>query len=566
MLTNHVAPRATTNDRVYALVRGVLLLLIIGCTALFADAALTPSFVAAVSLAAGYVMLVSGVVFIAQAQPFLHWLYAADLLMVSFLGLLAPGAFTSYAPWMLIPLVAAALQVGRKYLLLLSTLAIVALSILLFKPGAPADLRGFTSQAAMYAILPLMFHVLVERRSQQERQRVAEAEQQIKQIAAHAEGARDRMHALYQAAVSLHAVEHATNILETTLTECARVLPYSSGVVLLSSGASDEVTVVASRNVQASETMQCFKVGTGILGVVLRGGPGGVVCRPSDEPELALLPSLSSRATVLLVPLRSGGKTYGLVLFGSDEPQFTLEQMEMVTLLAGYGLVALQNMHLISDLKAERESLLVREEEVRKQLNRDLHDGPAQALAAIALSVDHIKRLYELEPERVVAELDLLKERAVRANHEVRTLLFELRPLVLETQGLLSALEQYVERFKENDRPRIILRADTSVPPLSKRTQSALFGVVQEAVNNALKHAQAQHIWIRLSEQAGEITLVVQDDGQGFDIAETQASYDKRGSFGLISLQERAQFIGGKTELLSTPGQGTTVRVRVPVS
>jgi signal transduction histidine kinase len=93
-----------------------------------------------------------------------------------------------------------------------------------------------------------------------------------------------------------------------------------------------------------------------------------------------------------------------------------------------------------------------------------------------------------------------------------------------------------------------------------------LFGVVQEAVNNALKHAQAQNIWIRLSEQGREISLVVQDDGCGFDLQAVQASYDERGSFGLISLNERTALVGGKTELISAPGQGTTVRVRVPVS
>lgn len=166
----------------------------------------------------------------------------------------------------------------------------------------------------------------------------------------------------------------------------------------------------------------------------------------------------------------------------------------------------------------------------------------------------------------MVPELDALKDRAQRANHEVRTLLFELRPLVLETQGLVTALEQYVQRFENQPKPRIVLRADTSVPPLTKRTQSALFGVVQEAVNNALKHAHADHIWIRLSEQAREVTLVIQDDGRGFDLQAVQASYDERGSFGLLSLNERTALVGGSTELTSAPGQGTTVRVKVPVS
>lgn len=570
MLSDRAAPwllRVSTGDHLYVFVRWLMLLLIfVGSTFLHNTADSTSPSARIIWIAAGYALLASIAAFMPQTRPFLPWLYAVDLLLIAVVGLVVPGSFTSYTPWLLVPLVAAALQVRRVYLLVLSTLAIIVSSFLLVKAGGSPDLFSFTSHAAMYAFLPLLFHVLVEQRSLQDQERLKQAEQKMAQITAHAAGARDRMHALYEAAVSLHTVEHATNILETMLTECARLLPYSCGVVLLSTGTTDEVSVVASRNVQPSETVARLKVGTGILGVVLRGGPGGVVCRPHEEHELVNLPSLRNCTAMLLVPLRSANKTYGLVLFGSDQPEFTLEQMEMVTLLTGYALVALQNTHLIADLKAEQESLLAREEEVRKQLNRDLHDGPAQALVAISMSIDHIKRLLQVEPDRALDELDQLKQRAQRANHEVRTLLFELRPLVLETQGLISALEQYVERFQNTDGPRIILRADTSIPLLSKRTQSAVFGVVQEAVNNAIKHAHAQNIWIRLSEQAGEISLVVQDDGRGFDVAAVQSSYDQRGSFGLLSLHERTQIVGGETELVSAPGQGTTIRVKVPVS
>ncbi len=567
MIASRVLPRSlgsTSLGRIYALVRCLVLLFI--TAAAVASGALDPLFRWTLLASAVYAVITGGMALLPAAQRVLPWLYATDLLVIVGVGWTGQGPASTYAPWLLVPLMVAAFHMRRPTILALSTVAIVGASVLMFKQGSAPDLFSFIMQAAIYAMLPLLFHVLADQRSQQAREEIVKAEQQVKEVAAHAEGTRDRMHALYQAVVSLHTVEHATNILETTLTECARVLPYTSGVVVLSTGMLDEVAVVASRNVQPQETTQRFKVGTGILGVVLRGGPGGVVSRPGDEPELTCLPSLRAHPTVLLVPLRANGKTFGLVLFGSDEPQFSLEQMEMVTLLVGYGLIALQNVRLIADLKTERESLLAREEEVRKQLNRDLHDGPAQALAAITMTVDHIKRLHELEPERVVPELDALKDRAQRANHEVRTLLFELRPLVLETQGLITALEQYVQRFENQPKPRIVLRADTSVPPLTKRTQSALFGVVQEAVNNALKHAHADTIWIRLSEQAREVTLVIQDDGRGFDLQAVQASYDERGSFGLLSLNERTALVGGSTEITSAPGQGTTVRVKVPVS
>ncbi len=279
-----------------------------------------------------------------------------------------------------------------------------------------------------------------------------------------------------------------------------------------------------------------------------------------------MLPSLSRQRTVLILPLRSARRTFGLVLFGSDEEQITVEQMDMAMTVASYGLVALQNTQLIVELRAERENLLAREEEVRKQLNRDLHDGPAQSLAAITMTLGFLKRLYETEPQRVLPELDKLATVAQRANHEVRTLLFELRPLVLETQGLVPTLRQYLERFEQNQvGPKIALVVGEDVGPLPKRVQGTLFNIVQESTNNACKHADAQHIWIQIVKHADDITLTIQDDGKGFDLQSVKASYDQRGSFGLLSLEERARLVGGQAEILSAPGAGTTVRVVVPI-
>jgi signal transduction histidine kinase len=113
--------------------------------------------------------------------------------------------------------------------------------------------------------------------------------------------------------------------------------------------------------------------------------------------------------------------------------------------------------------------------------------------------------------------------------------------------------------------PQIILEGGEDIGPLTKRVQGTLFNIVQESTNNTIKHAQAKHIWIKLTAKAGEVQFTVQDDGKGFDLQAVKASYDKRGSFGLLSLEERARLVGGSAELLSAPGAGTTVRVVVPL-
>jgi len=283
------------------------------------------------------------------------------------------------------------------------------------------------------------------------------------------------------------------------------------------------------------------------------------------DPELMLFTSLQRCHTACLLPLRFGLTAYGTMVFARErDGAFTDEEVEKLAALASYALVALQNAQLIYDLQQERTKLLSKEEEVRHQLARDLHDGPAQALAAITMNVEFIKRLLDRDPQRVLPELDKLGQLAKRTTHEVRTMLFELRPLALETQGLDVTLQQYFERFRDNP-TNIILEADKIDAHLDTKVEGTLFNIIQEAVNNALKHAKAQHIWVRLIQTPTTLETIIEDDGRGFDVEKVRASYDQRGSFGLLNIEERASLMGGVAEVTSTPGKGTMWKVIVPL-
>ena len=144
-------------------------------------------------------------------------------------------------------------------------------------------------------------------------------------------------------------------------------------------------------------------------------------------------------------------------------------------------------------------------------------------------------------------------------------MLFELRPLVLETQGLEVTLQQYLERFQGSG-PQIILDSAGVTANLDTKTEGTLFNIIQESINNALKYAKAQHVWVRLKQTPTTLEVTVQDDGRGFDLQKVLDSYEKRGSFGLLNIEERAKLIGGTSELISAPGHGTTVRVIVPLT
>ena len=174
-------------------------------------------------------------------------------------------------------------------------------------------------------------------------------------------------------------------------------------------------------------------------------------------------------------------------------------------------------------------------------------------------------------PEIVIDELNSMLDLAQRASHQLRTLLFELRPLVLETKGLVAALEKFIERHQEEEdyvQLHLVCKSDTKDEQISrfeKQTETALFAVIQEAVNNALKYAQANHIFVRLSQEQDQLTITVSDDGAGFDVAAVLGSYEERGSYGMVNLKERVALANGQYRLDSAPGKGTKLEITVPI-
>jgi signal transduction histidine kinase len=216
----------------------------------------------------------------------------------------------------------------------------------------------------------------------------------------------------------------------------------------------------------------------------------------------------------------------------------------------------------------ERDRMIEVQEEARNKLARDLHGGPTQSVAAIAMRVNLTRRMLESDPKAVGEELGRIEELARRTSKEIRHMLFTLRPLVLESQGLVAALQAMSEKTKETFSQNVLIEIDGNVvKDMEVGKQGVIFFIVEEAVNNARKHAQADHIWVRLRALAEEITLLeIQDDGVGFDVEAVNRAYDKRGSLGMINLRERAELVNGLLNVQSAPGKGTKVQVYIPLT
>jgi signal transduction histidine kinase len=311
----------------------------------------------------------------------------------------------------------------------------------------------------------------------------------------------------------------------------------------------------------------------GIAGWVATHGIGQIVNDVEQDPRfydgIGREVDFVTRS-IVCVPMRVKDRVVGVMQLlnkRSGEP-FTDQDLQLLNTLAAQAGIAVDNARLYQSLKEERDRLLSKEEEVRKQIARDLHDGPTQGVAAIAMNIEFIKRLLTAMPERVPSELETLSDLVTKTSHNIRTLLFELRPLGLETQGLLPTLQQYVARWRDPSGSNVQLRleAPANVPRLPHESEAAIFIILQEAVNNARKHARVGEITIYLYQEEDQLVASVRDRGKGFNLAVVEASYETRGSLGLLNMKERARLIGAECRIRSAPTEGTTVELRVPLS
>ena len=204
-------------------------------------------------------------------------------------------------------------------------------------------------------------------------------------------------------------------------------------------------------------------------------------------------------------------------------------------------------------------------EEERVRIARDMHDGPAQALANIVLAAEVLERLVERDPELMSAELAELKSGARAALDDMRRLIFDLRPMTLDDLGLVPTVRKLVREFSDRTGVQARFHVAGDERRLPHALEAVLFRIVQEALTNVRKHARATHVEVVVTQQSGRVAALVRDDGEGFDVAATQALQGRTRNLGLLSMRERAELEHGYLEIRSEIGRGTEVRVTFDV-
>ncbi|MBN1486898.1 MAG: GAF domain-containing sensor histidine kinase [Anaerolineae bacterium] len=404
--------------------------------------------------------------------------------------------------------------------------------------------------------------MLIEERNKQEKEAIAAVE------AAH-----QRIRLIFELASTLSATLNYEHVLEAALDVSnaglreftGRDIP-QIGMILLF-GMDQTLYIVKSRSLAHQDERLRFPSQEGALAESLNKAEPVICYDPRNDPELGRMIAMQYCQEVIVLPLRAGFESYGALVLGSPEPDtYTVDFQDLLVAVCNQAVMALQNATLYRNLIEEKEKLVAVEEDARKRLARDLHDGPTQTIAAIAMRLNYIRLLLKKDLDQSLKEIKELEDLARKTTKEIRQMLFTLRPLILETQGLIAALEQYIIKLAETDPLPIHLEADKEAGKrLSKEAQGSVFYIVEEAITNARKHAQAQDLWVRIYKQGSNVITEIEDNGRGFDVAATEANYDKRGSLGMMNLQERAELVGGNTVIRSKVGEGTKIIVNIPV-
>jgi two-component system, NarL family, sensor kinase len=313
-------------------------------------------------------------------------------------------------------------------------------------------------------------------------------------------------------------------------------------------------------------------VGEGVSGwVATHCEPVVITDNKRADPRYRYIPELRGEEFISMasVPMitRPGDLVGVLNVHTRDRREFTVADVELLSAVAGLMAGAIENASLHSRL-AEREEAMERfaeqivllQETERRRLAGEIHDGISQRIVSLSFHLSAAADAVASDPASAAEQIARAQELAAGALDETRHAIAGLRPPVLDDLGLAASLESLARSI-----PLPHVQVDTVTTNLPEHAQTAVYRIAQEALQNVMKHASAAHVQLRLSTAADAVLLEISDDGVGFD-PDTTAERAGPAGYGLPGMQQRAELLGGQLTADSTPGRGTVVRLRVPIS
>ena len=290
----------------------------------------------------------------------------------------------------------------------------------------------------------------------------------------------------------------------------------------------------------------------------LAGGSGNV---------LGLLRSL------YLLPLRAKGKFTGIIALGTNGiSQFGDEERDLLTAIGNEAAMAIENTRLYDNLRYDEEihrellqRVITAQEDERRRVAIELHDGIVQNIVSALFRLQLCSARLGDVPEEIRTALEESQEIVNESVTEIRRIITGLRPTMLDDLGLVVALERYIQslRMEKQLSIKIEVRGEET-PALTPEAETTIFRIAQEGLNNIIKHSQCNNAALSIGLEDGQLMLVIEDDGVGFDLIDLQRRTTH--SFGLVGMRERAQTLGGTLEVDSSPGEGARITARFPLA
>lgn len=315
---------------------------------------------------------------------------------------------------------------------------------------------------------------------------------------------------------------------------------------------------IAKDGIQALHMLAELQPDLILLDVMMPGMDGYEVCRRiRATPDLAevpiiLLTALDDRAS-LVRGIEAGADDF--LSKPADRRELTA-RVRTITRLNRYRTLVEQR----ENIRRMAEHTVAAQEQERQRISRELHDDLGQALTTHLLAIRNLQEDLSLPAEKIFERLQSLHDQSYEMLVKIRTLARDLRPPVLDTLGLKVAMQTYCTEFSRRTHLPVIFEADTSLPQFPDIYNITLYRVLQEALTNIIKHAQASQVWVDLSAEDDFVNLTVQDNGVGFNEEESKAS-----GIGLTGLRERITIAGGTLNINSAPKLGTILSAQFPL-
>ncbi|MCX7839488.1 MAG: GAF domain-containing protein [Anaerolineae bacterium] len=380
--------------------------------------------------------------------------------------------------------------------------------------------------------------------------------------------------ALNAVAMAVAQPLHLRELLHQALTQVLRVTQAQAGAIFLLDEQTRTLVLSAQSGTseQAAHAMRELHLDDSACGGVIEKG------HPVVVPDLVHYRSVAGRVlgqaglrSLVHVPLISRDVALGTMCVATGYPrEYKPEELDLLMAIGSQIAVGIENARLYDEL-ARREQLrgellekvITAQEDERKRIARDLHDDTSQSLSALIYSLEALEA--RCTDPTVHNALATMRQRVAQILDGIHKLIFDLRPSMLDHLGLFVALRWYAETHLQPLGMRVHLEEHGTSRRLPPKMETALFRVVQEAINNIAKHSGARNVRLNFDCSNGAVQIDVEDDGIGFDLNEMAQMVDLRRGLGLVGMQERVGLLGGKITLLSYPGQGTRISIRVPL-